>query len=58
MDNDDNSFNKHFIQVIPPFNCVCSECNREFDLAPNVTTVCPNCGHKYIWDSINNKFIY
>ena len=32
--------------------------DREFDLAPNVTTVCPNCGHKYIWDSINKKFIY
>ena len=58
MDNDDNSFNKHFILQYEPYNCVCSECNREFDLAPNVTTVCPNCGHKYIWDSINKKFIY
>ena len=56
--DDDNSFNKHFIQVMPPFNCICSECNREFDLAPNVSAVCPHCGHKYLWDEENEKYIY
>ena len=58
MDNDDSSFSKHFILQYEPFNCVCSECNEEFDLAPNVSTVCPHCGHKYLWDSVNKKFIY
>ena len=57
MDNDDSSFSKHFILQYEPFNCVCSECNEEFDLAPNVSTVCPHCGHKYLWDSVNKKFI-
>jgi len=56
--DDDNSFNKHFIQVMPPFNCICSECNREFDLAPNVSTVCPHCGNKYLWDEENEKYLY
>ena len=39
MDNDDSSFSKHFILQYEPFNCVCSECNEGFDLAPNVSTV-------------------
>lgn len=56
--DDGDSFGHRFITVYEPYNCICSKCNKEFDLAPNCTTVCPHCGHKYIWDEEANKFIY
>ena len=57
-DDDDDEFQKHFVQIYSPYSAICCECNREFDLAPNCTCVCPHCGHKYIYDKENNKFIY
>ena len=59
MDNDDDeSFSHHFILQYDSFNTICSECNREFSLPANVTSCCPHCGHKYVWDEENQKYIY
>jgi hypothetical protein len=57
-DDTSKTFQKHFIQIFEPFNCVCTECGREFSLAPNVTTICPNCHHVYTYDKETKKFIY
>jgi len=57
-DNLSEEFNRTFIQVIPPYNAVCSNCNKEFSLPPNVSGICPHCGQKYIYDQEKDKFIY
>ena len=56
--DDDADFGRHFIQVMQPYNAVCAQCNHEFDLAPNITSICPHCGHKYVWDEESGKFLY
>lgn len=57
-DDTNKTFQKHFIQIFEPFNSVCVECGHEFSLAPNVTTICPNCHHVYTYDKETKKFIY
>lgn len=58
IDDTAEKFAKHFIQVYPPYNAVCAECGKEFDLAPNLSCYCPHCHHLYTFDKENNKFIY
>ena len=48
---------KHFIQIYPKFNALCTSCNREFQVTEGLGAVCPHCGAKYYWDAGENKFI-
>lgn len=52
----DGGFERHFINIFPPFTAMCSQCNREIDLARGVSGVCPFCGTKYTWVEEENRF--
>jgi hypothetical protein len=52
-----SDFEKHFIQILPKFNALCNNCNREFQIASGIGAVCPFCGASYHWDSDSEKFI-
>ena len=52
-----SDFEKHFIQILPKFNALCNNCNREFQIAPGIGATCPFCGASYRWDSDSEKFI-
>lgn len=52
-----SDFEKHFIQILPKFNALCNNCNREFQIASGIGAVCPHCGASYHWDSSSEKFI-
>lgn len=52
-----SDFEKHFIQIYPKFNALCTRCNREFQVAEGIGAVCPHCGAVYQWDAQSNKFI-
>lgn len=51
-----SDFEKHFIQVYPKFNALCTNCNREFQIAEGIGAVCPHCGASYQWDNEANRF--
>lgn len=51
-----SDFEKHFIQIYPAFNALCTACNREFECHSGVGAVCPHCGAKYIWSNEENRF--
>lgn len=40
-------FSKNFQYVYPKMNCVCVECNREFDGFRGMIVKCPHCGTQY-----------
>ena len=52
-----SDFEKHFIQILPKFNALCNNCNREFQIASGIGAVCPFCGASYHRDSNSEKFI-
>lgn len=52
-----SDFEKHFIQIYPKFNALCTSCNREFQVTEGLGAVCPHCGASYHWDSNSEKFI-
>lgn len=52
----DTGFEKHFIQVFPKFNALCTNCNHEFQVAEGLGATCPHCGAKYIWSNEENRF--
>lgn len=51
-----SDFEKHFIQILPKFNALCNNCNREFQIAPGIGAVCPFCSQHYTWSSEENRF--
>lgn len=51
-----SDFDKHFIQVYPKFNALCTNCNREFECHSGVGAVCPHCGAQYYWDVEMERF--
>lgn len=54
--DDDNSFNKHFIQVMPPFNFICGTCNHEGDAPMGVDFICNHCGRHYHWSEEDKRY--
>lgn len=52
-----SDFEKHFIQILPKFNALCNNCNREFQIASGIGAVCPFCSQHYTWSSEENRFI-
>ena len=51
-----SDFEKHFIQIYPPFNALCVNCSREFDCHPGIGAVCPHCGQNYNWSIDEERF--
>lgn len=51
-----SDFEKHFVQIYPKFNALCTNCNREFECHSGIGAVCPHCGASYYWDSNSEKF--
>lgn len=51
-----DSFQKHFIQIHPPFNALCTQCNREFDAHAGINCRCPHCGQVYQWSESERRF--
>lgn len=49
-------FNKHFIQVYPPYNAVCPECGREIDLPRGVNSKCKHCEHQFVWNEDKDRY--
>lgn len=49
-------FNKHFIQVYPPYNAVCTNCGREIDLPRGVNSKCKYCEHQFIWNEDKERY--
>lgn len=49
-------FNRHFIQVYPPYNAVCPSCNREIDLPRGVNSKCKHCGHRFVWNEEKERY--
>lgn len=52
-----SDFEKHFIQIYPKFNALCTNCNREFQIVEGIGAVCPHCNAAYHWDNIEKRFI-
>lgn len=52
-----SDFEKHFIQVYPKFNALCTNCNREFQIVEGIGAVCPHCDAYYHWDGNENRFV-
>ena len=51
-----SDFEKHFIQILPKFNALCNNCNREFQITEGIGAVCPFCSQHYTWSSEENRF--
>lgn len=49
-------FNRHFIQVYPPYNAVCPSCGREIDLPRGVNSKCKHCEHPFVWDENKERY--
>lgn len=49
-------FNKHFIQVYPPYNAVCPNCGREIDLPRGVNSKCKHCEHPFVWNEDKERY--
>lgn len=49
-------FQRHFIQVFPPYNAVCSVCGHEFDVPRNIDAICPYCHTKYVYNKAEDKY--
>lgn len=52
-----SDFEKHFIQIFPKFNALCTNCNREFQIVEGMGAVCPHCKATYQWDEVGKRFM-
>lgn len=52
----DGGFSKHFVQIFPKFQALCTSCNREFDCYVGLGAKCPHCGQQYRWSVEENRF--
>ena len=52
-----SDFEKHFIQIYPKFNALCTNCNKEFQVTDGISAVCPHCKAIYKWDSVGERFV-
>ena len=51
-----SDFSKHFIQIMPKFNALCTSCGHEFQLAEGIGASCPFCHQQYQWDEQERRF--
>lgn len=54
-DNNDD-FEHHFVQIFPPFNFICRECNKEGDAPMGLDFHCPHCGKLYKWSEEEKRY--
>lgn len=52
----DGGFSKHFVQIFPRFNAICTGCNREFDAMRGLGAKCPHCGKTYTWSEEEERY--
>ena len=51
-----DSFQKHFIQIHPPFNALCPACGHEFEAHEGLGVRCPHCGQDFNWSENEKRF--
>lgn len=51
-----SGFDSHFIQILPAFTSLCTNCSREFDAYPGMDCVCPQCHQVYKWSEEERRF--
>lgn len=51
-----DTFQKHFITVMPKFNALCPACNHEMDVVMGVDCICPHCKQIFRWDESQRRF--
>lgn len=51
-----DTFQKHFITVMPKFNALCPTCNHEFDVVAGVDCICPHCKQVFKWSENEKRF--
>lgn len=51
-----DTFQKHFITIMPKFNALCPVCNREMDVVAGVDCVCPHCRQVFKWSEQEKRF--
>lgn len=56
LDVGDGGFSKHFVQIYPPFDVLCVNCNHEFSIVRGVHGVCPFCGQVYKYSKEEDRF--
>lgn len=49
-------FNRHFIQVYPPYNAVCPNCGKEIDLPRGVNSKCKHCDRQFVWSEEKERY--
>ena len=54
-DNGDAEFSRHFIQIYPQFNYICS-CGSECDAPFGLDFRCPKCGRLYKWNEDEKRY--
>ena len=54
-DKDDVEFSRHFVQIYPQFNYICS-CGAECDAPFGIDFKCPKCGRTYKWNESENRY--
>lgn len=54
-DSDDADFQKHFVQIYPNFNFICS-CGHEGDAPMGVDFICKHCGKHYKWSEEDKRY--
>lgn len=53
----DGGFSRHFVQIFPKFNALCTQCGKEFDAMRGLSAKCPHCGQVYTWMQDEKKYI-
>ena len=56
LDVGDGGFSKHFVQIFPKFNALCTNCGREFDAMRGLSAKCPFCDTVYNWSESDNRY--
>lgn len=51
-----DTFQKHFITVMPKFNALCPTCNHELDVVAGMNCICPSCKQVFKWSEEEKRF--
>ena len=52
----DGGFSRHFVQIFPKYNALCTKCGREFDAMRGLSAKCPHCEQVYQWSEEEQRF--
>lgn len=51
-----DNFSSHFIHIYPPFDVLCVNCGREFDIVRGLDGICPHCHQQYRYSEDEDRF--